>query len=458
MSTETRILVVEDDAVLRSSLAQWLGLNHFVVALAEDAETAVKLSASGNPDVVLSDVRMPGKSGIELLRSLRQDRPELPVVMLSGHADVPMAVEAMRYGAFDFLTKPYVPEQLVSVLRNAAEHARMRRRLQAFEDEAKVSASLEGRILGQSPAVQKLRVELSQLVDLPINVLLHGETGSGKEVAARALHDLSSRCKGPLVAINCAAIPADLIESELFGHEAGAFTGARAVRVGKFECANKGTLFLDEVDSMPLAVQAKLLRVLQEGRVVRLGSNKELAIDVHVVSATKVDLRELIEEGTFREDLYFRLIGAEVVIPPLRERDDDKLLLFRYFAKAMAGRTKRAIAELSPSELLFINSYHWPGNIREVKLLAERFALELPWVQTMEKKAVASRPSTDSDMRSLVEQTAGFEKQAIEEALARAGGSVTEAALLLQIPRRTLNEKLLRLKIDRTSYKPKDRP
>ncbi len=305
---DASVLIVDDEEMVRTALEQWLRLSGFETHVATDARAALERLDEIRPHVILSDVRMPGLSGLDLLRKVRERMLPTEVILITGHGDVPMAVEAMRQGAFDFLQKPYVPDDLVSILRRAVEQvslrrevADLRRRLDGGE------AELQTRLVGNSPAMENLRRLVRDLATIPTDVIILGETGTGKEVVARCLHDFSPRAKGPFVAVNCAAIPSELIESELFGHEAGAFTGAGAQRIGKFEYASGGTLLLDEIESMPLLAQAKVLRVIQERVVERVGSNRQIPLDLRIVAASKVDLAAESEAGRFRADLYYRL-------------------------------------------------------------------------------------------------------------------------------------------------------
>ncbi|OCJ07440.1 sigma-54-dependent Fis family transcriptional regulator [Rhizobium sp. AC27/96] len=434
------ILLIEDDPALRRSLAQWLFLNELSVVEAPDGSEALRILRSRSVDLVISDVRMPGMSGLDLLPILKKNWPDLPVIMLSGHGDVPMAVAAIQAGAFNFLTKPYVPEQLIGTVQNALEQAGLRKRLLSLEQANTTRAKLERMLLGTDQATTRLKAAIEQLAGYPVDVLIKGETGAGKEVVARLLHDCSPRRLEPYVAINCAALPLDIVESELFGHETGAFTGASGTRIGKFEFANGGTIFLDEIESMPLGIQAKLLRVLQERKITRLGSNKEIPIDVRVLSATKEDLRDRVSQGHFREDLYYRLVAAEIGIPPLRDRGHDAVLLFEHFTQSMTQRLDRGFRPLAPEEMRFILGYTWPGNVRQLKLLAERRALGLDWQPEAGERAVAS-----VDGASLSELVDQFELKVIEQALNAADGKVSLAAERLQVPHRTFNEKLKRL-------------
>ncbi|NTG51476.1 sigma-54-dependent Fis family transcriptional regulator [Agrobacterium rhizogenes] len=434
------VLLIEDDAALRRSLAQWLSLNELSVIEAADGNEALKVLRSDTIDVVISDVRMPGISGLELLAVIRKAWPELPVIILSGHGDVPMAVAAIQAGAFNFLTKPYVPEQLIGTLQNALEQTRLRRRVVSLEQSNAIQARLERQLLGADQATTRLKSTIEQLAPYHVDVLIKGETGSGKEVVARLLHECSPRQASPFVAINCAALPLDIVESELFGHETGAFTGASGVRIGKFEFAKGGTIFLDEIESMPLSIQAKLLRALQERTVTRLGSNRDIPIDIRILSATKEDLRDLASRGLFREDLYYRLAAAEIAIPPLRDRGHDALLLFEHFMLSMAERLERKALPLMDEETRFLLAYAWPGNVRELKHLAERRALGLDW-----RPDTAQQDDLTVENSSLADLVDQFELNLIEQALRNADGRTSLAAERLQLPHRTLNEKLKRL-------------
>lgn len=457
-----RILIVDDDEQVTRSLAQWLDLSGFLTAIARSADEAETVLTEGEIfDAVISDVRMPGRDGLDFLRALRRRDPDLPVVMLSGHADIPMAVEALKAGAFDFLTKPADPERVVTVLRNAATQARLARRVSSLEARLSEPGRLESRLVGHSAAMTALRAEVAAIAALPIDVIVLGETGVGKEVVAEALHACGPRPEARFVAVNCAAVPADIFESELFGHETGAFTGARQARVGKIEYASGGTLFLDEIESMPLAAQGKILRVLQERCIERLGSNRRIPVDIRVVAATKVDLRQASTAGLFRPDLYYRLAGVEIHIPALRARPEDIPLLFAFFASRMAERAARKAAVLAPEEIAALLTHDWPGNVRELRTAAERFALGLglsfkakPGTETGavaggSRSAFPAEVSPEDGLEEgLPERVAVFEAGVIRAALATTG-SAAAAAEMLHIPRRTLNEKMQRYRIRR---------
>lgn len=384
--------------------------------------------------MILSDVRMPGISGLELLKQVQQRDPDLPVILLTGHGDVPMAVEAMRDGAYDFLEKPFSPETLLSSLRRALDKRSLVLENRRLHEQADTREKIDSTLLGVSRALQTLRRQVVDLAALPVNVLIRGETGSGKELVARCLHDFGPRADKPFVALNCAAIPEQLFEAELFGHESGAFTGAQGKRIGKLEYADGGTLFLDEIESMPLAQQVKLLRVLQEQKLERLGSNQSIAVDLRIIAATKPDLLDEARAGRFREDLSYRLNVAQLRLPPLRDRREDIPLLYEHFAHAAAERLGRDVAPLSGAQLSRLLSHDWPGNVRELANVAERQVLGLG----------EPEPEAIDPGQSLAAQQEAFEAQCLRAALTRHKGDIKAVLNELQLPRRTFNEKMQR--------------
>ncbi|MCP8885074.1 sigma-54 dependent transcriptional regulator [Devosia sp. XJ19-1] len=429
-----RVLFIDDEAELCAAAEEWLGVCGFTVtSFTVPADAVARVDPSGL-DCVVTDVRMPGMTGIAVLEHFRAIAPDLPVVLLTGHGDVPLAVEAMRSGAHDFIEKPYDAELLVAVLDRAVERRRLGRELVRLR-QAAGGAELEDRLVGLSQPMVALRQSVLQLADIDVDVLVTGETGTGKEVIARALHDFGSRAKGQFVAINCAAIPETVFESEMFGHARGAFTGAAAERIGKLEYAKGGTVFLDEIESMPLGLQAKVLRAIQERCIEPLGSNASRAIDVRFIAASKVDLRAESEAGRFRPDLYFRLATVELAVPPLRERREDIALLFNLFASRAAQRfamPQTGEPNLPASHL----ASNWPGNVRELKAVAERAVL-----------GVGQKWTGQGDVpgeQTLADKLASFEARMIDEALRAAHGSTAIAAETLGLARRTLNEKIAR--------------
>ncbi|MCO7576925.1 MULTISPECIES: sigma-54-dependent transcriptional regulator [Pseudomonas chlororaphis group] len=436
------VIVVDDEASIRTAVEQWLSLSGFEVQLFSRAEDCLAQLPKNFPGVILSDVRMPGISGLELLAQVQRLDPDLPIILLTGHGDVPMAVEAMRDGAYDFLEKPFSPDTLLSSLRRALDKRRLVLENRRLHQQADSRAKLDTTLLGMSRALQTLRRQVLDLAALPVNVLIRGETGSGKELIARCLHDFGPRAAKPFVALNCAAIPEQLFEAELFGHESGAFTGAQGKRIGKLEYADGGTLFLDEIESMPLAQQVKLLRVLQEQKLERLGSNQSIKVDLRVIAATKPDLLEEARAGRFREDLAYRLTVAELRLPPLRERREDIPQLYEHFAQAAAERLGRSVAPLSGAQLSRLLSHDWPGNVRELANAAERQVLGLgePEAEVLEAG------------QSLAAQQEAFEAQCLRAALTRHKGEIKAVLNELQLPRRTLNEKMQRHGLTREMF------
>jgi two-component system C4-dicarboxylate transport response regulator DctD len=444
MTIDNRIQVVliDDDPHLRQALSQTLDLAGLkILPLGEAKGLAGQLERDW-PGVVVSDIRMPGMDGLELLGELNAMDPELPVLLITGHGDVPLAVQAMRAGAYDFLEKPFASDALLDSVRRALAVRRLvldNRSLRlALSDRHELSA----RLVGQSASMLRLREQIGALAATKADVLILGETGAGKEVVARALHDLSSRRNGPFVAINAGALAESVVESELFGHEPGAFTGAQKRRIGKFEFANGGTLFLDEIESMSLDVQVKLLRLLQERVVERLGGNQLIPLDIRIIAATKEDLRQSADQGRFRADLYYRLNVAPLRIPPLRERGEDALMLFQHFADEASARHGLPPHELQPGQRALLLRHTWPGNVRELQNAAERFALGLELA--LDNSAADGMPGTPVEVVSggLSEQVENFEKSLIAAELARSHSSVRSLAEALGIPRKTLHDKL----------------
>lgn len=432
MSERGTIAFIDDEPMLCEAAADWLRASGFAVSTFTDPQAALDAIDAATTDCVVTDLRMPRCDGRAVLAQLRGTDAELPVILLSGHGDVPVAVEVMREGAYDFLEKPYVAEHLVAVLDRAVELRRMRRQLRAAHWSSAGSARLEARLVGVSPAIEACREAVRQLADLPVDVLLRGEPGVGKEQIARALHDFGRRARRPFVVIDCAPRPEQAFEAELFGHERGFVAGTAAVRIGKLEHANGGTVFLDGVERLSPALQARLLRVLQERTIERIGSNAPRPVDIRVIAASHCDLRALVETEAFRADLYHRLAAVDLAVPPLRDRREDIGLLYSLFTREAAARLGRPAPELLDTDLRLLALQDWPGNAAELRAAAERqvLALRLP---------VAAAPA---EAAALPERLARFEAEAIEEALRLAGGRVAEAAEALGIPRRTLAEKI----------------
>ncbi|WP_047536261.1 sigma-54-dependent transcriptional regulator [Pseudomonas sp. 11/12A] len=444
MTIDNRIQVVliDDDPHLRQALSQTLDLAGLkILPLAEAKGLAAQLERDW-PGVVVSDIRMPGMDGLELLTELHAQDPELPVLLITGHGDVPLAVQAMRAGAYDFLEKPFASDALLDSVRRALALRRLVLDNRSLRLALSDRNELTTRLVGQSPSILRLREQIGALAATKADVLILGETGAGKEVVARALHDLSNRRSGPFVAINAGALAESVVESELFGHEPGAFTGAQKRRIGKFEFANGGTLFLDEIESMSLDVQVKLLRLLQERVVERLGGNQLIPLDIRIIAATKEDLRQSADQGRFRADLYYRLNVAPLRIPPLRERGEDALMLFQHFADEASARHGLPPHELQPGQRAQLLRHTWPGNVRELQNAAERFALGLELALDNSGPQDTAGAPLAVVSGGLSEQVENFEKTLIAAELARSHSSLRSVAEALGIPRKTLHDKL----------------
>jgi DNA-binding NtrC family response regulator len=433
MNADLDVLLVEDDAAVRAGIAQSLSLADLQVLAVDSAEAALRHFQPGARVVVVTDVQLPGMDGLALFRRLRALDEALPVILVTGHGDISMAVQAMREGAYDFMEKPFAPDRLVEMCQRGLEKralqlevVQLRRRLEDKQD-------IDSALLGDSEVMRRLKAQVLNLAHAPADVLVWGETGTGKELVARCLHDLRPEASGPFVAVNCAGLPENLFESELFGHEAGAFTGAGKRRVGKMEHAHRGTLFLDEVESMPMPQQAKLLRALQERRIERLGSNAEIPVDVRVVAATKSDLKALGAEGRFRSDLYYRLGVVVLELPPLRERREDIPQLFEHFVLQAALKFGRPAPALGADRLRELMALDWPGNVRELRNAADRLVLGVD----------ASAAGDDAaQRRSLPEQLDAVERALVEQALREHAGRPQAVCDALGIGRKTLYDKL----------------
>ncbi len=444
MNDTAKVILIDDDDDLRHALVQGLELEDLPVTAFGRADLALENIDRSFPGVVVSDIRMPGTDGLSLMRRICDLDPALPVILITGHGDVALAVEAMRDGAYDFIEKPFPTARLVSVVTRALHQRRLVLENRALRAELEHGSKLEGRIVGRNPAIRRLREEIAAIADTGVDVLVLGETGSGKEVVARALHDLSSRAAGNFVAINCGAIPADIFESELFGHEAGAFTSAAKQRIGKLEHAHGGTVFLDEIESMPLDLQVKLLRAIEHRSIERLGSNKRIDLDLRFVAATKSDLEAESAAGRFRADLYYRLNVATLTIPPLRARRDDIPLLFAHLAREARARYRRDIPDMTPALEAGLVGHDWPGNVRELRNAADRWVLGL-WDGFAPQ---GDDGAAEAAGGSLSEQLAAQERRIIEETLKRHGGQMKATYEALGLSRKGLYDKIRRLGIE----------
>jgi two-component system, NtrC family, C4-dicarboxylate transport response regulator DctD len=439
-----QVAFVEDDDDLRTANCQTLELAGLKVQPFPDAMAALRSLTPDFPGVVVTDVRMPHIDGLELFRRLREMDSDLPVILITGHGDIDMAVEAIHKGAYDFIAKPYPADRLVQSIRRALEKRRLimeNRELRLAVENSDETLPL----IGQTPVMQNLRKTLRHVAGADVDVLIAGETGTGKEVVAGLLHEWSRRKEGNFVALNCGALPETVIESELFGHEAGAFTGAQKKRIGRIEYASGGTLFLDEIESMPLSTQVKLLRVLETREITPLGINEHRPVDLRVVAASKVDLGSADQRANFREDLFYRLNVVTVSIPPLRERRDDIMLLFTHFLNRACVRFKTELPEMTSALRSYLIEHDWPGNVRELVHFAERAALGLDSIEM-------AKSESGDDASSLPRAIELYEAQLIRRALAANGGDVRSTIEALGIPRKTFYDKLQRHGIERSDY------
>jgi two-component system, NtrC family, nitrogen regulation response regulator NtrX len=451
-----RILVVDDEQGIRAALGQLLEFEGYEIQTAANAVDGLTAYEKFRPHLVFMDVKMAGIDGIEALRRLREKDPAAIVVMISGHATIQTAVEATQLGAYDILEKPLDTDRILVMLRNALQH------LDLQEENERLRQSIASRyeIVGNSYAIRALIEKIEKVAGTPARVLITGENGTGKELVARAIHSQSPRVKGPFVEVNCAAIPGELIESELFGHIKGSFTGAIADRAGKFEQADRGTIFLDEIGDMSMAAQAKVLRVLQDGVVTRIGGAKPVSVDVRVLAATNKKLEEEIAEGRFREDLYYRLNVVPVHVPPLRERREDVPLIAQHFVNVLSEREGMAPRVLAPDALQRLQEYDWPGNVRELRNTVERLLILAPGprVTGADVDRLVGRRSVEQTSMGALSEIKTFEefKDAAERAyllhkLREFDWNVSETARALDMPRSNLYKKIERYGLVRES-------
>jgi len=440
-----KVLVVDDEPALREVLSLRIDTWGFDVVTAADAFEAERLLAEVDPDIVLSDVRMPQMTGLELLRRLKGRNAARPVILMTAHGSIDTAVEAMKEGAQDFLTKPLDYTKLHVLLETAASDLRRRREMESLESALDESGGL-GLLIGRSAPMQELYATLEMLAASDASALITGESGTGKEVVARTIHELSTRRGAPFVAVNSAAIPEGLIESELFGHEKGAFTGAVRMREGCFEQANGGTLFLDEIAEMPMALQPKLLRILEDGMVRRLGGTKEIPFDVRVLAATNRPPSVAVEEGLFREDLFYRLNVFELVVPPLRDRLDDLPLLTQHFLRDFNRKHGMDVAGLRDETRALLEQYPWPGNVRELRNVLERAVIvsRSGWIEPSHLPPYFRSPRGAGPTLQVPVgiSAADAEKALILRTLDHVGNNKAEAARRLGIDVKTVRNKL----------------
>ncbi len=451
-----RLLIVDDEVDHCALLAHLMEREGFKTTVAYDGETALRVIRAEPPDVVLLDVNMPGKDGMQVLKIAKEENWKLPIIIITAFADIPGAVKAIRLGAQGYLAKPFDHEELLSVVRQSLIRQRLKRQQQEQSQDFDDNHYLK-RMMGPSDAVKLLVSNVTLVAHSDFTVVLQGETGSGKELIAHAIHQSSARANGPFVPVDCGAIPETLIESELFGHEKGAFTGAVMQKPGRFEMAQAGTLFLDEISSMPLNSQAKLLRALQEKKIYRVGGTRPVNIDVRIVAASNQDLQALVDSGTFRRDLFFRLNEFTIHIPPLRGRKDDISYLAKCFLDATNKELKKKVRGFTESAIEALVHYNWPGNVRQLRsvirravLLADEMVTEqLLEIRQVDAPCLTSAPKVDvapwkdMSLREIVRSgTQSIEREVIGQVLKYTGGNKAKAARILRIDYKTIHSKI----------------
>ncbi|MCK4547036.1 MAG: sigma-54-dependent Fis family transcriptional regulator [Candidatus Eisenbacteria sp.] len=442
------ILVVDDEAGIRASLKGVLSDEGYRVIEAADAETALGVLDEESPDLILLDVLLPGMDGVAFLAQLKGKGVDTPVIMMSGHATIDTAVKATRLGAYDFLEKPLEPQRLTLSIHNALEAQSLRQENVDLQTRVKSTSVM----IGDSEPMRMLYRQIAKAAPSTGRVLIMGESGTGKELVARAIHDNSNRSDGPFIKVNCAAIPRDLIESELFGHEKGAFTGADRQRRGRFELAHMGTILLDEIGDMSLETQAKLLRVLEENEIERVGGGQPISIDVRMISATNKDLKKEIEDGNFRDDLYYRVSVIPISVPPLRKRRKDIPALARHLLDMYSQEDEALAKTLMPGAIARLQQMDWPGNVRQLRNAIERLVIMTEdaeigaeHIAELQDEAISSAPCAKS-LRTAVES---YEKDLIVQALESAGWNVAEAARALNTDRANLHRKMRRYGVEK---------
>jgi two-component system response regulator HydG len=476
MPDQATLLVADDDEAVRLSLERTLTREGYDVVLAPDGQAALDRLRQGGIDLLLSDLRMPGLTGLELLKLAKEVAPDVDVILLTAFGTVEEAVRAMKDGAIDFLTKPLQRAQLLRVVRQALERRSLIQQNRALQQRLD-DLLRQGNMIGVSPAFKQMMTLIRQVADSSATVLIQGESGTGKELVARAIHDGSPRHAGPFVAVNCAALPETLLESELFGYEKGAFTGAAGRKEGRFELADGGTLFLDEVADLSPLTQPKILRVLQEGEFERVGGTRTLRVDVRIVTATNQDLAQLVRDKRFREDLYYRLNVITVTTPPLRERREDIRVLAQHFLRVYAAKNNRTLEGFSDEVLGCLEAYRWPGNVRELENVVERAVVlargtvievgNLPGnvtersVTFTREEPAAGRPGAAPDGVFTIRigtPLAEIDQRVLEETLRFAKGNRTVTAKLLGIDPKTVFRKLKQVEAEEGGDEPSDKP
>lgn len=442
-----QVLIVDDDKNIRRMIEVHLKKEKSYEAIqAANGEACLKTLQEEVPDLILLDIQMPGIDGIETLEQIKQQYSRIPIIMMSAHGTIDIAVRSMKLGAYDFITKPFSGDRLNITVRNALESNELRGEVEQLRRELQEKYQFKN-IIGQSGAIQNVFRSVSKVINSNVTVLLYGESGTGKEIIARAIHyEGQKRRNGPFVVVNCSALPESLLESELFGHEKGAFTGASHKRMGKFEHADGGTVFLDEVGEMAPSTQVKVLRVLQEREFERVGGNEVVKVDIRLISATNKDLEESVRKGEFREDLFYRLCVFPIKLPPLRERKDDIPLLIQYFMEKYTAREEKNIGSMSPDAIELMMTYHWPGNVRELENTIERAVVLTSTSEIVANdlpanvRAIGERRVIDTS-KTLNTWIEKLEEEALSKALLECEGNVSLTARKLGIGRATIYRK-----------------
>lgn len=456
MTSDEKIFLVDDEKVVRLSLKRELQNKNYAVEDFESAKDALTAISEDWPGVLVSDVMMPKMNGLTLMEKVREVDPEIPVILITGQGNISMAVQAIQNGAYDFLEKPFSTETFIDAVKRAMEKRRLVMEVRRLQSKISKQSAASNTIIGKSPSIERLRKVITNIADADADILILGETGTGKDLVAQNIHQASKRRNHNFTSINCSAMPESIIESELFGHEAGAFTGADKRRIGKFEYANKGTVFLDEIESMPLHLQVKILRVIQEKVIERVGSNETIPLDIRIIAATKTDLKQASEKNLFREDLYYRLNVVQITLAPLRERIEDLPLLFQHLIMDACSRYHQKTPPVpSPEYMQELQTRRWEGNIRELKNEADKFVLGLPQpcesnggndIQISIQQALKNPPT------GLNNQLAAIEKSLIAQELTRNRGDIKRTYTNLGLSRQTLYNRLNALGLKRKDF------
>jgi len=451
-----KVFLVDDEKVVRLSLKRELQNKNYEVEDFESAQEALSFISEDWPGVLVSDVSMPQMNGLTLMEKVKEVDPEIPVILITGKGNIPMAVKAIQKGAYDFLEKPFATEALIDAVKRAKEKRQLVMEVRSLQARINLQSETKNTIIGKSASTERLRQIITSIADADADILLVGETGTGKDLVAQNIHQASKRRDYNFTAINCGAMPENIIESELFGHEAGSFTGADRRRIGKFEHANKGTVFLDEIESMPLHLQVKLLRVIQEKSIERVGSNETIPLDIRIIAATKTDLKLASEKNLFREDLYYRLNVVQIMLTPLRERIEDIPLLFHHLVMDACSRYNQKTPPVpSPEYIQELQARRWEGNVRELRNEADKFVLGLPeshptsiknGLQLSIQQALKNPPS------GLNNQLAAVEKNLIAQELTRNKGDIKRTYTNLGLSRQTLYNRLKALGLKRKYF------